>query len=116
MIGVSFYLVTASTIRLVGDSLFADTVKTGMTSAAELSAMLGEQYPHEDADAFYHRLIQAARSGGGRLLVVDMDAKVQYDTFDDQCGTRLALAEVHSVVSGELESDYGFHQIESGVR
>ena len=116
MIGVSFYLVTASTIRLVGDSLFADTVKTGMTSAAELSAMLGQQYPHEDADAFYHRLIQAARSGGGRLLVVDMDAKVQYDTFDDQCGTRLALAEVHSVVSGELESDYGFHQIESGAR
>ena len=39
MIGVSFYLVTTSTIRLVGDSLFADTVKTGMTSAAELSAM-----------------------------------------------------------------------------
>ena len=75
MIGVSFYLVTASTIRLVGDSLFADTVKTGMTSAAELSAMLGEQYPREDADAFYHRLIQAARSGGGRLLVVDLDGK-----------------------------------------
>ena len=116
VIGVSFYLVTASTIRLVGDSLFADTVKTGMTSAAELSAMLGERYPHEDADAFYQRLMQAARSGGGRLLVVDMDAKVQYDTFDEQCGTRLALAEVHTVVSGEVESDYGFHQVMDGTQ
>lgn len=113
---MSFYLVTASTIRLVGDSLFADTVKSGMTSVAELSSMLGEQYGRESADAFYQRLIQAARTSGGRLLVVDMDAKVQADTFDEQCGTRLALAEVHSILEGEKESDYGFHQVEDGGR
>ena len=113
---MSFYLVTASTIRLVGDSLFKDTVKTGMTDVSELSAVLGEQYRHEDADAFYQRLIQAARTGGGRLLVVDMDAKVQYDTFDEQCGTRLALAEVHSILDGVKESDYGFHQVDNGLQ
>ena len=111
---MSFYLVTASTIRLVGDSLFADTVKAGMTSVSELSSVLSQQYPHEGADTFYQRLIQAARSGGGRLLVVDMDAKVQYDTFDEQCGTRLALAEIHTILDGELESDYGFHQVQDG--
>ena len=109
-------MVTASTIRLVGDSLFKDTVKTGMSDVAELSAMLGEQYQYEDADVFYQRLIQAARTGGGRLLVVDMDAKVQYDTFDEQCGMRLALSEVHSVLDGLQESDYGFHQVESGMQ
>jgi len=113
---VSFYLVTASTIRLVGDSLFDQTVKTGMTSVSELSAVLGEQVRRESADAFYHRLIQTARTGGGRLLVVDMDAKVQMDTFDEQCGTRLALAEIHSILDGEKESDYGFHQIEDGTQ
>ena len=113
---MSFYLVTASTIRLVGDSLFDQTVKTGMTSVSELSAVLGEQVRRESADAFYHRLIQTARTGGGRLLVVDMDAKVQMDTFDEQCGTRLALAEIHSILDGEKESDYGFHQIEDGTQ
>ena len=89
---MSFYLVTTSTIRLVGDSLFEDAVRAGMTGVSELSAALGEKIGQESADAFYQRLLQAARSGGGRLLVVDMDGKVQADTFDERCGTRLALS------------------------
>ena len=104
----------ASTIRLVGDSLFEDTVRTEMTRVAEMSATLGEQMETESADAFYQQLLQAARHSGGRLLVVDMDAKVTYDTFDERCGTRLALSEVHAVVRGEAESDYGFHVTDGG--
>ena len=111
VIGASFYLVAASTIRLVGDSLFEDTIRSEMTHVAALSAALGEQMETDSADAFYQQLLQAARQTGGRLLVVDMDAKVTYDTYDERCGTRLALAEVYSLITGEKESDYGFHQI-----
>ena len=99
----------ASTIRLVGDSLFADTVRTEMTRVAEMSVTLGGQMETESADAFYQQLLQAARHSGGRLLVVDMDGKVTYDTFDERCGTRLALSEVYTILRGEAESDYGFH-------
>lgn len=106
---MSFYLVAASTIQLVGDSLFADTVKAGMTNVSQLSATLGERMESETPDVFYQRLLEAARTGGGRLLVVDMDGKVQYDTFDERCGTRLALSEVHTLLRGEAEADYGFH-------
>jgi len=106
---VSFYLVAASTIQLVGDSLFADAAASGMGSVSQLSGALGEGFEQESADGFYQRLIQAARTVGGRLLVVDMDGKVQFDTFDERCGTRLALSEVHTLLRGELESDYGFH-------
>lgn len=113
---MSFYLVTTSTIRLVGDSLFEDAVRAGMTGVSELSAALGEKNGQESADAFYQRLLQAARSGGGRLLVVDMDGKIQADTFDERCGTRPSLSEVYTVLRGEKESDYGFHQIEDGAR
>ena len=87
-----------------------------MTDVSELSAVLGEQIGQESADAFYQRLIQAARADGGRLLVVDTDGKVQYDTFDERCGTRLALAEVHTLLRGEKESDYGFHQVDNGMQ
>ena len=111
MIGVSFYLVAASTIRMVGDSLFEDTIRSGMTDVSELSSVLGERMEKESADAFYERLLQAARSGG-RLLVVDMDGKVQMDTYGEKCGTRLALSEVHTLLRGEKESDYGFHLLE----
>ena len=114
VIGASFYLVAASTIRLVGDSLFEDTIAAEMTHAVQLSAVLSEEIAQEPADAFYPRLVQAARQSGGRLLVVDMDGKVTFDTFDERCGTRLALSEVHTVLTGEKERDYGFHQQDGG--
>lgn len=108
MIGVSFYVVAASTVRLVSDSLFEDTVRRQTTGVSEMAVMLGEQMQGETADTFYPKLLQAARSGGGRLLVVDRDGKVMFDTFDERCGTRLALQEVHSVLGGK-DADYGFH-------
>ena len=87
-----------------------------MTEVSELSASLGERMQQETADAFYQHLLQAARSGGGRLLVVDTDGKIQFDTFDQKCGTRLQLAEVYSLLSGEKESDYGFHLLDGNGR
>ncbi|MDO5299200.1 MAG: HAMP domain-containing sensor histidine kinase [Clostridia bacterium] len=113
---MSFYLVAASTIQLVGDSLFEDAIRSGMTSVSQLAATLGERMQTETADAFYKRLVEAARSGGGRLLVVDMDGKVQFDTYDERCGTRLALSEVYTLLRGERESDYGFHLTEGEGR
>ncbi len=109
MIGVSFSLVAVSTIRLVGDSLFEDTVRAQMASVTQLSVALGEKLRREKADAFYPELIKAARLASGRLLIVDGDGKVQFDTFDERCGTRLALSEVYAVLSGERDTDYGFH-------
>lgn len=95
---------------MVGDSLFEDAARRGMTSVSELSAELGERIGRESADAFYLRLRQAARTGGGRLMVVDANGKVQADTFDERCGTRTALAEVYTLLSGERDGDYGFHR------
>ena len=108
VIGASFYLVAASTIRMVGDSLFEDTVRAQMTHVGQLASTLGER--ELPADAFYQQLLEAARQSGGRLLVVDTDGKVTFDTFDERCGTRLALSEVYSVLNGEADDDYGFHQ------
>ena len=116
VIGVSFYLVAASTIHLVGDSLFEDTVRTGITNVTELADALSERIERESADDFYQRLLSAAQMNGGRLLVVDMDGKVQFDTFDEQCGTRLGLSEVYTLLRGEKGSDYGFHLMDGGGR
>jgi len=59
--------------------------------------------------------LQAARQGGGRLLVVDTNGKVMFDTFDERCGTLLALSEVYALLRGEKESDYGFHRQASSL-
>ena len=104
----------ASTIRLVGDSLFDETVRTELMHVSTLCTGFEERMSTDSADVFYPQLLQAARQGGGRLLVVDMDGKVTYDTFDERCGTRLALEEVYTLLRGERDSDYGFHRQMTG--
>ena len=109
VIGAAFYLVAFSTVRLVGDALFSDAIRSHAAQTQNLAAALGEKLGSDTADAFHQRLLQAASQSGGRLLVVDADGKVTYDTFGERCGTLLALGEVHSVLRGEKDADYGFH-------
>ena len=116
MVGASFYLVAASTIRLMGDSLFADTVRARAGDVSDMAVTIEGRLRSDTADALYRRLLQAARSLGGRLLVVDTDGKVQWDTFDEQCGRRLALAEVYTVLRSQTDADYGFHLQDGGGR
>ena len=109
VIGAAVYLVAFSTVRLVGDALFSDAIRSHAAQTQNLAAALGEKLGSDTADAFHQRLLQAASQSGGRLLVVDADGKVTYDTFGERCGTLLALGEVRSVLRGEKDADYGFH-------
>lgn len=97
------------TVHLVGDSLFRDTVVREMTGVSQLAVTLEGAMESETTDAFYTRLLEAARYHGGRLLVVDRDGKVQADSFDERCGVRLAFSEMISVLDGKTDGDYGFH-------
>ena len=64
VIGAAFYLVAFSTIRLVGDALFDDTIRAHMNKVRTLSVTLGERVESDSADAFYQRLLQAASQSG----------------------------------------------------
>ena len=92
-------------MRLVGDALFSDAIRTHATQTRNLASALGERMSGDTADAFHQRLVQAASQGGGRLLVVDTDGKVTDDTFGERCGTLLALSEVHTILRGEKDAD-----------
>ena len=80
-----------------------------MSSVLDMSITFSEQRPGESADGFHQSLMQAARSGGGRLLVVDSDGKVQFDTAGELNGRLFGLEEVWTILRGERNSDYGFH-------
>ncbi|MBR5288218.1 MAG: HAMP domain-containing histidine kinase [Clostridia bacterium] len=99
-------------MHLVGDSMFRDTVRRQMADVSQLAAQFGAEMEYETADTFYLRLLEAARSSGGRLLIVDPDGKVQADTYDAVVGSRLAISEMWSVLGGETDGDYGFHLLE----
>ncbi len=114
VIGVSFYMAARLTVHLVGDSLFRDTVAREMTGVSQLAVTLEGAMESETTDAFYLRLLEAARYHGGRLLVVDRDGKVQADSFDERLGMRLAVSEMISVLDGKTDGDYGFHLLADG--
>ncbi|MFR5794586.1 MAG: hypothetical protein ACLUI3_02785 [Christensenellales bacterium] len=99
VIGAAFYLVAFSTVRLVGDALFSDAIRSHAAQTQNLAAALGEKLGSDTADV-HQRLLQAA-SQAAAAFGCGRGWKVTYDTFGERCGTLLALGEVRSVLRGE---------------
>ncbi|MCR4706326.1 MAG: HAMP domain-containing histidine kinase [Clostridiales bacterium] len=110
ILGTAFYLAANWTLGVVGDSLLQETVSVRASEVSRLSVSLSERLSGS-VDAFYLDLTEAARQLGGRLLIVDPDDKVTFDTANERCGTVLPLAEAVTVLRGERDTDYGYHQV-----
>ena len=54
-------------------------------------------------------LAEQSQAMDGRLMLIDMDGKVQYDTLREMSGQRLQLQEVLTVLNGLDEQAYGLH-------
>ena len=54
-------------------------------------------------------LQENAAAMDGRLMLIDQDGKVQYDTLREMSGHRLQLREVLQVLTGHAEQAYGIH-------
>ena len=57
VIGAAFYLVAFSTVRLVGDALFSDAIRSHAAQTQNLAAALGEKLGSDTADAFLNAII-----------------------------------------------------------
>ena len=110
ILGAAFYLAENWTLGVVGDSLFQETVSGHLQDVSRLSVSLSERLSGS-VDAFYTELTEAARQLGGRLLIVDPDDKVTFDTANERCGTMLPLSEAVTVLRSERDSDYGYHEM-----
>ena len=52
---------------------------------------------------------ESAVSMNGRLMLIDMDGKIQYDTFQTLCGQRIQVEEALQVLTGNQTEAYGIH-------
>ena len=109
---MAFYVIATSLINLVGDYLFQTKVNAETATVREMATRFAQQFARGDAELLYEDALAAGRSLEGRLLILDMDGKVQIDTFSQYNGWRLGHPEVISVLNGQ-EYDYGFH-LQSG--
>ena len=108
---MAFYAIATLLIGMVGDYLFQTKIAAETATTQDLAIQFAKAFEEGDAETLYQEAREAARTLGGRLLIVDMDGKVQVDTSSKLNGRRLAHPEVVSVLNGQA-SDYGFHKLE----
>ncbi len=111
IVGASFYVIATSLIGLVGDYLFEQRISADRLNVEKLSVQLAPLFVANETMELQNQLTQAGGQLGGRLMIVDLNAKVQYDSFSELLGKRLQLPEVLGILQQGKTVDYGVHQL-----
>lgn len=111
IVGAAFYVIATSLTGLVGETLFEQRSRTDRISVEKLAVQLAPLLHAAQSDELYEQLAEAGGQLGGRLMVLDKDGKVQFDTFSQLIGSRQQLPEVLSILMNGQTVDYGVHQL-----
>ena len=114
IIGVAFAVTVSSLTELVSNYLYTQRTRQDSLAVEKLSTTLAPLFQSASSDALTEEIASAAGEMGGRLLLVDEDGKVQYDSFGKMYGTRLALPEVTAILVGGDNTAYGIHALNVG--
>lgn len=104
----------SSLTGLVSDYLYTQRIRQDSLSVEKLATTLAPLFQSAASEALTEEITSAAGEMGGRLLLVDLNGKVQFDSFAKLFGVRLELPEVLSILSGGETSAYGIHAISAG--
>ncbi len=110
--GVSFAVMATLLTQLVSDRLFEQRTRQDSLSVEKLASMAAPLFSSARMDELEEMLSSAAAEMGGRLLALDMDGKVQLDSYGQLWGTRLSLPEVADVLANGRAASYGVHPID----
>ena len=106
---VSFYIVSATLIRLVGEYLFNQKANDELAAACELAAMAETSLKARDGGALFE-LTQSHADDFSRVLVLDVYGVVQADSQSEMNGVRMSRREVAFVLN-EGKANYGYYFI-----
>ena len=110
VVGTSFLVAATNLTGVVNNYLTEQRTREDTQAVESLAAVFGPLMQTAESPSLNIRLRESADSLDGRLMLLDQDGKVQYDSFNTFCGQRLQLPEVLRVLSlGEM-SAYGMHR------
>ncbi len=78
-------------------------------AAEKLAVSAASPFQNASAEELNTLLEENAEAVNGRLMLLDNDGKVQYDSFQALCGTRSELPEVLKVLADGEKEAYGMH-------
>ncbi len=111
IIGVSFAVMASRLTGFVSDYLYEQRIRQDSLSVEKLATAAAPLFESAASDKLNETLLSAGGEMGGRLLVVDQDGKVQFDTYARLMGVRLELPEVLAILGGGQSTAYGIHRL-----
>ncbi len=111
VVAVSFVVAATNLTGLVGNYVTDMRTREDTQAAESLADSIYPLFEAADAEAVNRLLTESAASLDGRLLLLDGDGKVQYDSFNQFCGQRIQIEEVLRVLTGGENSAYGMHRL-----
>lgn len=117
VIGASFAIMASILTGMVSSTLYQQRTRQATRSLEQLASSAAPFLASAQMDSLSELLTAQAGELGGRLLAVDMDGKVQADTFGARSGQRLSIPETVAVLLHGEKSAFGIHRVdsESGV-
>ena len=110
VVGVSFLVAATNLNGVVSNYLMEQRTREDTQAAENLAGVYAPLFQSGDSAALNSRLQEDALGLDGRLLLLDTDGKVQFDSFNSLCGQRLALPEVVRVLVNGDKYAYGMHR------
>ena len=107
--GLSFAVAATNLTGLVKGYLFEQKTREDSLLTEKAAAAAAPFFDEASPEDISRVLAENAESIDGRLMLLDQDGKVQYDTMRDMSGHRLQLDEVLQVLNGNAEQAYGIH-------
>ena len=109
IVGLSFFVAATTLTGLVSDYLFDQRTRDDSMKTEKLALAAAPLFQSVSATELNELLEENAASMNGRLMLIDNDGKIQYDTFQVLCGQRIKVDEALRVLAGEAEDAYGIH-------
>ena len=107
IVGLSFGVAATNLTGMVSGYMFDQREREDSLLTEKAAASAADLFENGMPEELNRVLAENAQSMNGRLMVIDNDGKVQFDTFGTMCGRRIQLEEVLQVLTAGGISAYG---------
>jgi signal transduction histidine kinase len=109
IVGLSFLVAATTLTGQVSDYLFEQRTREDSLLTEKLALSAAPLFQSVSVEELNELMEESAVSMNGRLMLIDMDGKIQYDTFQTLCGQRIQVEEALQVLTGNQTEAYGIH-------
>ena len=110
VVGISFLFAATNMTGLVRNYLTEQRTRDDTQAAEKLAEEFGPLFQQAASEEIELLLEEAEDNMDGRIMLLDNDGKVQYDSFGTMTGSRVNNGEVMRVLYGGERTAYGMHQ------